>query len=61
MLVSSTNLSLFKNLCAKAAQVAQQFSAALGPGPDPGDLGSSPTSGFLLLPLSVSLPLSRSL
>ena len=30
-----------------AALVAQQFSAAFSPGPDPGDLGSSPTSGFL--------------
>ena len=49
------------------AQVAQQFSAACSPGPDPGDLGSSPTLGslhgacFLLLPLPVSLPLSLSL
>ena len=26
-----------------AAQVAQRFSATFGPGPDPGDLGWSPT------------------
>ena len=30
-----------------AARVAQQFSAAFSPGPEPGDLGSSPTSGSL--------------
>ena len=30
-----------------AAQVAQQFSAAFIPGPDPGDQGSSPTSSSL--------------
>ena len=30
-----------------AARVAQQFSAIFGPGCHPGDLGSSPTSGFL--------------
>ena len=29
------------------AWVAQQFSTAFGPGPDPGDLGSSPMSGSL--------------
>ena len=31
----------------RAAQVAQQFSATFGSGRDPGDLGSSPTSGSL--------------
>ena len=31
----------------KAAWVAQQFSAAFSPGPDPRNLGSSPTSGSL--------------
>ena len=30
-----------------AALVAQRFSAACSPGCDPGDLGSSPTSGSL--------------
>ena len=40
--------------------VAWWFSAAFGPGPNPGDPGLSPTSGFLLLPLPVSLPLSLS-
>ena len=30
-----------------AALVAQRFSAACSPGHDPGDLGSSPTSGSL--------------
>ena len=30
-----------------AAWVAQRFSAACSPGRDPGDLGSSPTSGSL--------------
>ena len=30
-----------------AARVAQRFSSAFSPGPDPGDLGSSPTSGSL--------------
>ena len=48
----------------RAAWVAQQFSTTFGPGCDPGDLGSSPTShiglpaGSLLLPLHVPLPLS---
>ena len=31
----------------RAALVAQQFSVAFSPGPEPGDLGSSPTSGSL--------------
>ena len=31
----------------RAAQVAQQFSAAFSPGYDPGDLGSNPRSGSL--------------
>ena len=31
----------------RAAWVAQRFGAAFGPGPDPGDPGSSPMSGFL--------------
>ena len=46
----------------RAARVAQQFGAAFGPGRDPGDLGSSPTSGSLhgacfslCLPVSLSL------
>ena len=46
-----------------AAWVARQFGAALGPGCDPGDLGSSPKSGSLhgaCFPLPVSLPLSCS-
>ena len=30
-----------------AARVAQWFNANFGPGPDPGDLGSSPTLGSL--------------
>ena len=30
-----------------AARVAQQFSAAFGPGPDPRDLGSSPTLSLI--------------
>ena len=47
----------------RAALVVQRFSAACSPGRDPGDPGSSPTSGSLsvwclLLPLPVSLPLS---
>ena len=49
-----------------AALVAWWFGAASGPGRDPGDLGSSPASGSLhgwslLLPLPVSLCLSRCL
>ena len=47
-----------------AAWVAQQFSTAFSPGPDPGDPGSSPPRAHcmgLLLPLPVSLPLSLSL
>ncbi|XP_072612004.1 methionine synthase isoform X6 [Vulpes vulpes] len=32
--------------CSRAARVAQRFSAAFSPGCDPGDLGSSLTSGF---------------
>ena len=36
------NVSFFKNV---AARVAQRFNTAFGRGPDPGDLGSSPTSG----------------
>ena len=35
-----------KSLC-RAARVAQWFSTAFSPGHDPGDLGSSPTSGSL--------------
>ena len=31
----------------RTAQVAQWFGAAFSPGPDPGDRGSSPTSGSL--------------
>ena len=31
----------------RAAPVAQRFSAACSPGPDPGDPGSSPASGSL--------------
>ena len=41
-----------------AAPVAQRFSAAFGPGPDPGDPGSSPTLGSLhgaCFPLCASL------
>ena len=52
----------------RAARVAQRFSAAFSPGPDPGDLGSSPTSGSLhgacfslCLCLCLSLSLSLSL
>ena len=42
-----------------AARVAQWFSAAFSPGPDPGDPGSSPMLGVwsLLFSLPVSLPL----
>ena len=50
-----------------AAQVAQRFSATFGPGPDPGDPGSSPCqaprmetaspSACVLAPLSLSLSL----
>ena len=36
-----------RNKTHAAARVAQWFSATFGPGHDPGDLGSSPTSGFL--------------
>ena len=45
----------------RATPVAQRFSAAYSPGRDPGDPGSSPTSGslrgacFSLLSLSVSM------
>ena len=35
-----------------AAQVAQWFSTSFGPGRDPGDLGSSPTSGPRMEPAS---------
>ena len=52
----------------RAAQVAQWFSTAFSPGPYPGDLGSSPTSGSLhgacfsfCLCLCLSLSLSLSL
>ena len=48
----------------RGAWVAQQFSAALSPGPDPGNLGSSPTSGSLHgagFPLGLCLCLSLSL
>ena len=50
----------------RATRVAQRFSTAFSPGHDPGDLGSSPMSGFLheacfSLPLPVSLPPSLSL
>ena len=36
-----------KNYNYRAAWVAQGFSAAFGPGPDPGGLGLSPTPGSL--------------
>ena len=36
----------------RVARVAQQFSTAFSPGPDPGDLGLSPTSGSLVGPAS---------
>ena len=36
-----------RSRCSGAAWVAQRFSAAFSPGYDPGDLGSSPTSGSL--------------
>ena len=41
------SLVLRKELKRRAARVAQWFGATFGPGRDPGDLGSSPTSGFL--------------
>ena len=42
--------------------MAQQFSAAFSPGPDPGDPGSSPTSGSRCMePASVSACVSASL
>ena len=53
-------LSLIKTIL-WAAPVAQQFSAAFSPGPDPGDLIQSHIelpAWSLLLPLPVSLPLS---
>ena len=59
--------SVRKEKC-RAARVAQRFSAAFSPGPDPRDLGSSPTSGSLqgacfslCLCLCLSLSLSLSL
>ena len=36
-----------KMMPSQAAQVAQQFSATFSTGANPGDLGSSPTSGSL--------------
>ena len=45
----------------RAARVAQRFSAAFGPGRDPGDLGSSPTSGRCMEPASPSACVSPSL
>ncbi|CAD7685708.1 unnamed protein product [Nyctereutes procyonoides] len=48
--LDSTNVEeAFKNILTGgwAARVAQWFSAAFSPGHDPGDLGSSPTSGSL--------------
>ncbi|CAD7688452.1 unnamed protein product [Nyctereutes procyonoides] len=54
------------NLKSRAAWVAQQFSAAFGPGPVPGDLGSGPMLGSLhgacfSLCLCLCAPLSLSL
>ena len=43
-----------------AARVAQWFSAAFSPEPDPRDLGSSPTLGSLHASLLLSLPVSAS-
>ena len=63
----SLNVTFTKRL-SRAAQVAQRFSTACSPGPDPGDLGLIPTLGFLhgacfslclLLCLSLSLCISH--
>ena len=45
MFGGNNHLSL--KVTARAAWVAQGFSAAFGPGPDPGGLGLSPTPGSL--------------
>ena len=50
--------SVYKFL-SRAARVAQRFSAAFSPGPDPADLGWRPPAWSLLIPLPVSLPLSH--
>ena len=46
---------------ARAAPVAQRFSAACSLGRDPGDVGSSPTSGSCMEPVSHSACVSASL
>ena len=43
----STTMVLTKIQASRAARGAQRFRAAFSPGHDPGDLGSSPTSGSL--------------
>ena len=52
---------LFKNKTIGAAWVAQRFSSAFGPGPDPGDSGLSPTSASFMEPASPSALVSASL
>ena len=46
-LIPTITEQLYKKEGLGAARVAQWFSTAFNPGPDPGDLGSSPTSGSL--------------
>ena len=41
------NYFTLKKIRYRAARVAQRFSAAFSPGPDPGEPGSSPMSGSL--------------
>ena len=50
-----------KNSASWAAQVAEGFSTTFSSGPDPGDLGWSPTSGSRHEPASPSACVSASL
>ena len=59
-LISGGGGRYFKTIL-RAAQVAQRFSAAFGPGCDPGDPGLSPMSGICMEPASPSACVSASL
>lgn len=50
-----SSLWVYQKISQRAVRVAQWFSATFSPGPDPGDLGSSPMSGSLCLSLSLSV------
>ena len=55
LLLKFNNHNFINKRSSGAVWVAQQFSAAFSPGPDPGDPGSSPKSGSLRLCLSAAL------